>query len=157
EGRRTEAFDGQRSDRRRLEAERGSWSARWRGPERGGARRQRRLRLGFFSLRRGLIFGAATGTQGGGDLVAAAARQQEDEERVGVELLAQQVEDRRHVFAGVRPVGAGAGGGHVALGAGEERRARGGEGVLDLGRHLPAQQLRRVDRLGGHRVVHPLP
>jgi hypothetical protein len=89
-------------------------------------------------------------------LVPGQPAQGEDQERVAVELLAEQVVDGRDVLARVGRVGARAPGGQVPPPGGEQRQAGLPEDLLDVLRHLAGQQLGReqgLAREGPHQRV----
>ena len=82
----------------------------------------------------------------------------QDRERVVVEALRQQVERRRQVLAGHRGVRARAATCAAPTAAtGNSGAPAGGHEVLELGRHLPRQQLRAAQRLLRERHLRPGP
>src|SRR5439155_17264924 len=91
------------------------------------------------------------------ELVTVEPAQPEDEERVAVELLAEEVVDRGDVLARVRPVGARARRAQVLLLGGEERQPGPAERLLDVRWHLAREQLRREASLAGQRGREPRP
>src|SRR5579884_2533347 len=91
------------------------------------------------------------------DLLPGAAPELEEEERIPVERLAQDVVGGRHVFTGVGPVGAGAGGVQVLAGRREEAPPGLGEDRVDVPGHLARQELGGEDRLSGHEAEGPGP
>ena len=86
------------------------------------------------------------------------AAQPEEQVRIAVDLLAEQVVDRRDVLARVRGVGARAGGLEVAVRAREEREAEALEHLLDALGHLARRQRRgRARGSAGELLRHLLP
>jgi tetratricopeptide (TPR) repeat protein len=81
----------------------------------------------------------------------------EDGERIVVEGLGQQVEDRRDVLARDFPVRAGAVHRKLAGRGGEQRQTLGREHLLDAGGHLPGQQLGAVPGAARERPFQPGP
>ena len=77
------------------------------------------------------------------------AAQREDEEGVAVEFLAEQIIDRRDMFAWVGPIRAGAVGGQIAVLGRKERRAGGLKNLFDLVGHLAGEQLGQENRPSG--------
>ena len=97
------------------------------------------------------------GPQRGHDLLLAAPAEHKEQERVFVELLAQDVVDGSHMFARIRPIGAAALCVQLARPRGEEAHTRDGKDIFDGLGHLAVEQLRGIERLGSQRLENRVP
>ena len=97
--------------------------------------------------------GGPQGAQPVEQLRAAAAAPVQQLERVGVERLGEQVEGGREVLARHRVVGAGAVLAQLVDVGREQRRAGGGEQLLQLGGHVTGEQPGAEERLRRQRLL----
>ena len=135
---------------------------RWR-LRRSGDRRLATLRAASAALPNGFLSSARAGrlaaprrTERVHDLTLRPAAELEEQEGIAVQRLAEDVVGRRDVLARVRPVRTATRGHEIRGPCREQARAVGGEGRIDLPRHLAGEQLggkTRPFRHGRDRVL----